>query len=173
MAKAKPTIGTRADAKCLAEAAKTVKHPGFNPSNYTFHGGTEDDNNFEGQATAGPDVFCGFGGDDFIRTLDEGDIFLGGAGNDTVRDSFGTAYGQGATIRSSSALLASSTAARATTLSRTTRAPSTAAQATTPLAVATPRRTDRRVPVRSVGSNQGGPGHRAPAPYLAYSPNIA
>ena len=39
-------------------------------------------------------MFCGFGGDDFIRTLDEGDIFLGGAGNDTVRDNFGTAYGQ-------------------------------------------------------------------------------
>jgi RTX calcium-binding nonapeptide repeat (4 copies) len=94
VAQAKPTIGTRADAKCLAEAAKTVEQPGFNPSNYTFHGGTEDDNNFEGQATAGPDVFCGFGGDDFIRTLDEGDIFLGGAGNDTVRDNFGTAYGQ-------------------------------------------------------------------------------
>ena len=94
VAQAASTVGTEADAKCLTEAAKTVEQPGFNPSNYTFHGGTEGDDVFTGQATAGPDVFCGFGGDDGITTLDEGDIFLGGAEDDTVRDNFGTAYGQ-------------------------------------------------------------------------------
>jgi hypothetical protein len=92
VAQAKP-IADSADAQCAKLAIKTLG-PSFNPSNYTFHGGTEDANNFDGQATAGPDVFCGFGGDDVIRTLDAGDIFLGGAGNDSVRDNFGTAYGQ-------------------------------------------------------------------------------
>ena len=102
VAQAAPTIGSKADAKCLAEAAKTVEQPGFNPSNYTFHGGTEgidDSAYFNAQATAGPDVFCGFGGDDeisapiFPLTLAAGDIFLGGAGDDIVGDTYGTVYG--------------------------------------------------------------------------------
>ena len=96
VAQAKPTTGTKADAKCLVEAAKTVDQPGFNPSNYTFHGGTEGSDNFTGQAelTAGPDVFCGFGGDfDTILTLEAGDIFLGGAGSDQVVVNEGTFYG--------------------------------------------------------------------------------
>ena len=121
VAQAAPTIASKADAKCLAEAAKTVEQPGFNPSNYTFHGGTEgidDSAYFNAQATAGPDVFCGFGGDDeisapiFPLTLAAGDIFLGGAGDDVVsinyvgatfyggagndlgNDNYGTFYGQ-------------------------------------------------------------------------------
>jgi hypothetical protein len=77
----------------LAEAAKTVEHPGFKPSDYAFHGRTEGVDNFTGSATAGPDVFCGFGGNDFINTLDAGDIFLGGAGDDGVSDNSGTFYG--------------------------------------------------------------------------------
>jgi Ca2+-binding RTX toxin-like protein len=92
VAQAKP-VADSPDAKCAQLTIQTLG-PSFNPSKYTFHGGTEGDDVFTGQATAGPDVFCGFGGDDFIRTLDEGDIFLGGAGNDTVRDNYGTAYGQ-------------------------------------------------------------------------------
>ena len=85
VALAKPTIATKADTKCLAEAAKTVDQPGFKPSDYTFHGGTEGNDNFTDQATAGPDVFCGFGGDDQIfLTLNAGDIFLGGPGDDFV-----------------------------------------------------------------------------------------
>ena len=93
VAQAAPTIVTKADAKCLAEAAKTVQHPGFNPSTYTFHGGTEGDDVFTDPAPAAPDVFCGFSGGDVIGTLDAGDIFLGGAGNDEVLDNFGTFLG--------------------------------------------------------------------------------
>jgi len=59
---------------------------------------------FTGKGTEGGDVFCGRGGDDQIDTLDAGDIFIGGAGNDTVGGScsdvggttcinYGTFYG--------------------------------------------------------------------------------
>ena len=56
----------------------------------------EEANDFDGQATAGPDVFCGFGGDDSISTLDAGDIFIGGAGNDSdlVSSATGTAVSE-------------------------------------------------------------------------------
>ena len=70
-----------------------MEHPGFKPSDYAFHGRTEGVDNFTGSATAGPDVFCGFGGNDFINTLDAGDIFLGGAGDDGVSGNRGTFYG--------------------------------------------------------------------------------
>ena len=99
VAQGAPTIGTKADAKCLAEAAKTLQ-PGFNPSNYTFHGGTELADNFTDQATDGvPEVFCGFGSGsererDVISVLSKGDIFLGGAGIDDVDFNEGTFYGQ-------------------------------------------------------------------------------
>jgi hypothetical protein len=77
----------------LAEAARTLQ-PGFKPADYTFIGGTEGDDNFTDPATGGPDVFCGFGGDrDVINILDEGDIFLGGAGIDDVDFNRGTFYG--------------------------------------------------------------------------------
>jgi hypothetical protein len=95
VAQAAPTVGTKADAKCLAEAVRTLG-PGFHPADYTFHGGTEGSDSLGGQATAGPDVFCGFGGDDAIGsfdTLDEGDIFLGGPGNDVVDANYATFYG--------------------------------------------------------------------------------
>src|SRR5215212_10080182 len=86
-------VGGSADAKCLAEAAKTVEQPGFNPADYAFHGGTELDNNFDGRATAGPDVFCGFGGFDVISNLNAGDIFLGGEGDDGVSTNNGIFFG--------------------------------------------------------------------------------
>ena len=87
-------VGGKADAKCLAEANKTLQ-PGFKPSDYNFVGGTEGiDRRDTLTATDGPDVFCGFGGDDAIDGLDRGDIFLGGAGNDCVSNSnYGTFYG--------------------------------------------------------------------------------
>jgi hypothetical protein len=90
VAQAAPTIGSTADAKCLAEAVQTLQ-PGFKPADYTFIGGTEDAENFTGKATGGPAVICGFGGADSIwpSTLGAGDIFLGGAGNDFVRLNFG------------------------------------------------------------------------------------
>ena len=59
-----------------------------------FHGGTEGFDSFYFPATAGPDVFCGFGGDDEAAVLEAGDIFLGGEGNDVVISNFGgTFYG--------------------------------------------------------------------------------
>jgi hypothetical protein len=87
-----------ADAKCAKLAIKTLG-PSFNPSNYTFFGGNEVSNEFSGVKTEGPDVFCGFGGPDFISSgpsfisLDAGDIFLGGEGDDSV-----TSNEQGATF---------------------------------------------------------------------------
>jgi hypothetical protein len=65
----------------------------LNPSGYTFVGGTDDSDVFDRAATAGPDVFCGFGGNDPTTKVDEGDIFLGGAGNDQVAYNDGTFYG--------------------------------------------------------------------------------
>ena len=95
VAQAAPTIGTKADAKCLAEAAKTVEQPGFNPADYTFHGGTEGPDDFSLTGTEGqPDVFCGFGGQDIGDDLEAGDIFLGGGGNDIVAFNNGTVYGE-------------------------------------------------------------------------------
>jgi len=93
VAQAKPITNGKADAKCLAEAIRTLG-PGFNPSDYTFHGGTEGFDSFYIPATAGHNVFCGFGGDDEAAVLEAGDIFLGGEGNDIVISNFGgTFYG--------------------------------------------------------------------------------
>jgi hypothetical protein len=83
-----------ADAQCAKLAIRTLG-PSFNPSNYTFIGGSTGNDNFTGRATDGADVFCGFGGDDRIDgRLVQGDIFLGGAGTDYVFENVGTVYGQ-------------------------------------------------------------------------------
>jgi Ca2+-binding RTX toxin-like protein len=93
VAQAKAPIGNKADAKCLAEANKTLQ-PGFNYADYNIVGGTEGNDVIEDfQPTAGPDVFCGFGGDDSIFAVTPGDIFLGGEGTDRVEDNNGTFYG--------------------------------------------------------------------------------
>ena len=92
-------ISDEADAQCLKLAIQTLG-PSHNPSTYTFHGGTEStstteiNDNFDGQATLDPDVFCGFSGNDLINTLNAGDIFLGGAGDDGVGQNSGTFYGE-------------------------------------------------------------------------------
>src|SRR5918995_5991156 len=92
LAQAAPIDG-KADAQC-AKLAKRTLGPSYNSSNYTFIGGTEGIDNFNGRATDGPDVFCGFGGDDRVDTMiDEGDIFIGGEGNDSVSTNYGTFYG--------------------------------------------------------------------------------
>jgi VCBS repeat-containing protein len=81
------------DAQCQALAIQTLGSS-FNPDNYTFHAGTLGDDDFTGKATAGTaNVFCGFGGNDSIGTLDTGDFFFGGDGNDQVNNNFGTFYG--------------------------------------------------------------------------------
>src|SRR5215210_1646578 len=77
-AQAKSPIGNKADAKCLAEASKTLQ-PGFNHADYNFIGGTEGNDDFTGQTTVGPDVICGFGEDD-VSAHNINDIFLGGRG---------------------------------------------------------------------------------------------
>jgi hypothetical protein len=92
LAQAKPTA-TSADRQCKKLAIQTL--PNFKPAHYTFHGGTESADNFTADdATAGNDVFCGFGNADGIDTLDAGDIFLGGAGDDLLLNNNGTFYGQ-------------------------------------------------------------------------------
>jgi opacity protein-like surface antigen len=95
VAQAAPISG-KADAQCAKLAIKTLG-PSFNPSTYTFIGGTEGDDalNYPDLGTGGPYVFCGFGGGDSIETLRGGDIFLGGAGNDVVLgNNQGIFYGQ-------------------------------------------------------------------------------
>jgi hypothetical protein len=87
-------IGGKADAQCAKLAIQTLG-PKFNPSNYTFHGGTEGndlDDTFK-PPTEGPAVFCGFGGDDQKARLNVGDIFLGGEGIDSVIFNDGTFNG--------------------------------------------------------------------------------
>jgi hypothetical protein len=91
-AQAKP-VADSADAQCLKLAIRTLG-TGFKPSGYTFVGGTEGNDDFTPEeATGGPDVFCGFGDDDSVLTLDAGDIFLGGEGDDAVGANNGTYYG--------------------------------------------------------------------------------
>jgi Ca2+-binding RTX toxin-like protein len=52
---------------------------------YNFIGGSDTKNdNFSHKGTKGTDAFCGFGGNDSIYTLREGDIFIGGAGRDAA-----------------------------------------------------------------------------------------
>jgi hypothetical protein len=93
LAQAQP-VASSADRQCMKLAIQTL--PNFNPAHYTFHGGTDDLRFFDGfdeQATEGNDVFCGFGGQDGIINLDEGDIFIGGAHRDSVAFNSGTFYG--------------------------------------------------------------------------------
>jgi VCBS repeat-containing protein len=79
------------DAQCKTLASKTLGSS-FNPSNYNFHGGTADGDTFTG-TDGQSEVFCGFGGNDALGTLQAGDIFLGGDGQDMVNTNNGTFYG--------------------------------------------------------------------------------
>jgi Ca2+-binding RTX toxin-like protein len=92
VAQAKPITTTKADKECLVEAVRTLQ-PGFNPSDYNFVGGTAEGEVLDGRRTPGPDVFCGFGGNDELIMLAADDIFLGGEGNDRVVINRGTFYG--------------------------------------------------------------------------------
>ena len=69
-------------ARCQQEAETLT---GLDLTGYNFIvGNNKRADDFTSKATAGADVFCGRGGDDRIITLDAGDIFIGGAGNDTI-----------------------------------------------------------------------------------------
>ena len=69
-------------ARCLQEAQSLTDSTltGYN----VVVGNNKRADYFTGKATAGADLFCGRGGNDQIDTLDTDDIFIGGAGEDTV-----------------------------------------------------------------------------------------
>ena len=82
---------TDPDAQCKTLAIQTLGSS-FDPANYTFHAGTAAGEAFTD--TLGQlEVFCGLGGNDSIDTLEAGDIFIGGAGFDSVINNFGTFNG--------------------------------------------------------------------------------
>ena len=100
VAQARPVEG-KADTKCFGQAIRTLGTRVIT-ADYNFVGGTEgNDGPDTFTPTAGTDVFCGFGGNDSISALREGDIFIGGAGQDAVGtpgdfgsgNFFGTFYG--------------------------------------------------------------------------------
>jgi Ca2+-binding RTX toxin-like protein len=85
-------------AKCKQAAiqATTLSGTSFDPTTYNFIAGNNKKNdNFTSKNTQGKDVFCGFGGNDEIATLDADDIFIGGAGGDAVAGgaNYGIIYG--------------------------------------------------------------------------------
>jgi hypothetical protein len=87
-----------ARSRCIAEAGRAGLLRGdLNPSNATFHPGTDGDDSNIFTPTAGRDVFCGFGGNDHISSfvLGPGDIFLGGTGNDVVQSLNGGTFNGG------------------------------------------------------------------------------
>jgi Ca2+-binding RTX toxin-like protein len=78
-------------ARCQLEAETLT---GLDLTGYNFIvGNNKRAANFTLKGTEGADVFCGFGGNDSIGTLAEGDIFIGGAGDDTVISNNGTFIG--------------------------------------------------------------------------------
>ena len=80
-------------ARCREEA---LVYAGIsNTSGYNVVLGTEGDDDFAGRLTGWGDLVCGFGGDDTVAfaadgnyhvdtTIREGDVFLGGEGNDSL-----------------------------------------------------------------------------------------
>lgn len=88
--------GTLVLTRCAEEALSA----GYDPAAFNLVAGTDDDNSgigssggFDGNLTFGPDLICGFGGNDHIFTLPAEDVFLGGEGNDDVYGVFGIFYG--------------------------------------------------------------------------------
>ena len=77
-------------ARCQAEAESL----GISGS-YNFIAGKNNKrgDDFTSKATEGADVFCGFGGNDYIETLGADDYFIGGDGIDWADINFGTFYG--------------------------------------------------------------------------------
>ena len=76
-------------ARCQLEAASL----GVDLTGYTFVYGNNRNNGFT-DTVGQPEVFCGLGGDDSIGSqidplsLETGDIFIGGAGNDSATFNF-------------------------------------------------------------------------------------
>jgi Ca2+-binding RTX toxin-like protein len=75
-------------AKCKAAAGLV------DPSLYNFIvGNNKKADNFSLKGTEGADVFCGFGGNDVLGIIAEGDIFIAGDGIENVGTNNGTFYG--------------------------------------------------------------------------------
>jgi hypothetical protein len=77
--------------RCKQEAVQA----GINPAGYNIITGTDEGFNEELTPTTGPDLICGFGGSDYVLTLDADDIFLGGDGSDSVNLLYGIFIGGG------------------------------------------------------------------------------
>ena len=71
---------------------KAERLTGKNLTDYTFVVGTTDSNTFS-PTNGRAEVFCGFDGGDRISHLKGVDIFIGGAGRDSVGTNNGTFYG--------------------------------------------------------------------------------
>src|SRR5665811_78620 len=56
----------------------------IDPAFYNVVVGTSGNDNFNASATAGQDLYCGFGGVDSVDGLPDGDVFFGGVDNDLV-----------------------------------------------------------------------------------------
>jgi hypothetical protein len=87
-----PGDGTNpGQAKCIWAAAKAgLIGPELNPSNTTFISGTNGNDTIY-EDVAADEVFCGFGGRDFVEN--NLGVVLGGPGNDYVQYNTGTFYG--------------------------------------------------------------------------------
>lgn len=71
--------------RCIKEAARTgLIGRDLNPSNANFISDAEVVDNLGGRITAGRDVLCGFGENDFVITLEAGDVFLGFKDTDRI-----------------------------------------------------------------------------------------
>ncbi|HEX2275082.1 MAG TPA: hypothetical protein VHG90_14530 [Acidimicrobiales bacterium] len=80
--------------RCVSELARAgLIGRDLNPGKANFVVGTEGDDVFDAMVTDDVDVICGFGGNDRIETLDAGDVFLGGEGDDLVPFNRGTFIG--------------------------------------------------------------------------------
>lgn len=83
--------------RCVSELARAGLVSGeINPGKANFIVGSEGSDDFSwDRLTPGVDVICGFGGDDGVEILGGGDIFLGGAGNDTVYEQYSGMFNGG------------------------------------------------------------------------------
>ena len=90
-AKGNPLVEDPAVTRCKQEAVAA----GITPTGFTIIAGTEgyDEAGVGFNLTAGPDLICGFGDDDYIYSLGVGDVFLGGVGMDEVSHVDGTFNG--------------------------------------------------------------------------------
>jgi hypothetical protein len=71
--------------------AQAALELGYDPSQYVIRSGTDGDD-VSGDIFQSPELFCGFGGDDWVTGLTAGDVFIGGDGDDFVHLMSGGAF---------------------------------------------------------------------------------